>query len=297
MTATAEASSPPPVIRRPVPSTSILVATGATDIAVRGGTSIEIDGKGFSFPADRPVDMLDDWAPGQDYHVGLTRDGQPFATLATRSNPLSGGWFAGFHFAPGGNAAARAGGDDVPAVNPCSLWDVDFRPDCPDPRGMTLVETKDGARFWADIYLLGTEHNPNGTSRFGATIADGRSLSLLDYKTAVDIYAGHGKRLMTYEEFRAAAYGVTEKSGIDDDPETTGLDAARTSRFGLMQATGNLWVWGTDGDPDDPRPSLFGGSWFYGGRAGSRCASLDTWPERSVESIGARGACDHLSPA
>src|SRR5690606_5365299 len=111
---------------------------------------------------------------------------------------------------------------------------------------------------------------------------------------AVKILADHGKRLPTYDEFRAAAYGVTEKSSAKSDPDVTDLDAARTSRFGLMQATGNLWIWGTDGDPDGPRPSLFGGSWFGGANAGSRCAALVYWPGYSRGDFSARGACDHL---
>jgi hypothetical protein len=46
----------------------------------------------------------------------------------------------------------------------------------------------------------------------------------------------------------------------------------------MMQATGNLYVWGHDGDPDTPRASLFGGDWDDGEFAGSRCADVDTGP-------------------
>ena len=61
-----------------------------------------------------------------------------------------------------------------------------------------------------------------------------------------------------------------------------------------MQATGNLWIWGHDGDPDSPRASLFGGSWFNGGSAGSRAASVDSWPGLSDGNVGARGRSDPL---
>ena len=171
---------------------------------------------------------------------------------------------------------------------------------------MALVE-HNGLRFWCDIYMLGVDHLTDGTSKHGVEIADGKSLpqapegegrtKKLDYPTAVAIYARHGKKLLGAEEFFAAAYGVTERSSADKDPNTTGLDAARTSRFGLMQATGNLWVWGHDGHPDEPRPSLFGGSWVDGGDAGSRCAGLVYWPDASSDLISARGRCDHLNPA
>src|SRR6185503_3307897 len=109
--------------------------------------------------------------PGTDYFVVVTADSisvKP-AVLAELDDTIMGG----FHFAPGGNAPARQGGDKVPAINPCSLWDVNFRPGCPNPLGMTLVTMPAGGRFWADIYLTGVNHLTDGTSKFGVTIADG----------------------------------------------------------------------------------------------------------------------------
>ena len=103
--------------------------------------------------------------------------------------------------------------------------------------------------------------------------------------------------LLSLEEFFAAAYGVTEKSSADNNPRITGLDAARTSKWGVMQATGNMWTWGHDGDPDEPRASLFGGSWFSGGGAGSRFAVVGCWPGGSSDDLGARGRGDHLQLA
>jgi hypothetical protein len=195
-------------------------------------------------------------------------------------------YLGGFHFAAGGNAVARAGGDKIPAINPRSLWDLNFRPACPDPRGMALTD-RFGLKFWADIYLLGVDHHRVGTSAFGVTIADGndppinpstgRPFDGLDYATAVAVMAHHGKQLMSYDEYRAFAYGVTEKTARGSDPRITGLDAARTSADGGMQATGNLWIWGHDGDPDTPRASILGGSWFSDDNAGSRYAHVGHW--------------------
>jgi hypothetical protein len=282
------------ITQRPDPASPILLAQGRSAVSLRADTIIEHDGRTQIFDVDTPV-KLGELVPGTDYAIGLDAEGWPFAAPCIDRDPVAAGRIAGFHFSPGGNAEARAGGDAIPGINPFSLWDLDFRPAC-DPRGMVFIQATGQSPFWADIYLLGTEHQKQGTSRCGAEIADGRSLDRLDYPTAAAIYAGHGKRLMTYDEFRVAAFGVTERSAADRDPKTTGLDPARTSRFGLMQATGNLWVWGTDGDPDDARPSFFGGSWIYGDCAGSRYASLDYWPVISVGDISARGACDHLSP-
>jgi len=274
----------------------ILTTTGPASIAIMAGAKITIDSMEIVFE-DAVSLSVSDPQPGMDYAVRVHASGEAEIVPVADTNPLDGDYIGGFHFAPGGNATARTGGDTVPAINPYSVWDIDFRPDAMDPRSMALIEGAHGRRFWMDIYLLGVEHEKNGTSRYGVKIADGRSPAKLDYYDAVNILAGHGKRLPTYEQFISAAFGVTEKSATARDPDITGLDAARTSHYGLMQATGNLWVWGTDGDPDDPRPSVFGGSWIDGSDAGSRYASLVSWAGLSDVLLSARGASDHLIPA
>ncbi|NTF87531.1 hypothetical protein G6L46_10385 [Agrobacterium rhizogenes] len=310
MTAAAELKQNATRIKRVDLASPILVTSGSTAIAIRAGTIIESKGHTYAFDADTPV-TLGQLAPGQDYGISLDQAGKPFADILGPPNPLDEGWFAGFHYAPGGCATGKAGGDAIHAINPHSLWDIGFRPTCPDPRGMALVETKDGGRFWADIYLLGVDHHEHGTSRSGETIADGRDLPMrlegtepfnkLDFATATEIYTLHGKRLLGAEEFFAAAYGVKERCSRDNEPTRTGAldDGAERfiSKYGLFDVTGTMWQWGTDGHPDDPRPSLFGGSWVLGSNAGSRYAPLDYWPGDSSENISARGGSDHLNLA
>jgi hypothetical protein len=274
--------------------------TGAMTAVVRAGTRFA----GVHFRTDSKIAPPDGgYVAGTDYAVHVVR-GKPLARPLTSANP---GRFVlgGFHVAPGGNAGGKSGGDAKPAINPCSAWDRGFRPACRDPRGMTLVEGPHGP-FWADIYLLAQDHLSHGTSRMGATIADGNSLpekpaggafTRFDFATASEVMQHHGKQLLGAEEFFAAAIGVTERSAAGKDPCVTACDPARTSKFGLMQATGNMWVWGTDGHPHDPRPSFFGGSWIYGSRAGSRCADLGFWPVYSIDGLGARGRSDHLQLA
>jgi hypothetical protein len=300
--------NPAPItIERAEQSNSILCVTGLDTIFIKAGTIITIGNDRHVFDVETPIGVPQ-FVPGKDYAVQIGADGQPVAVEAGREVGRDGVSFAGFHFAPGGNATARAGGDDQPAINPFSCWDVGHRPACPDPRGMTLVEMAGGKRFWADIYLLGRDHLANGASRFGAVIADGRDLpskldgdgrfAKLDYATAVAIYAHHGKQLLGAEEFFTAAYGVTERASRAEDPGITGdvaNGAARfTSKWGLFDATGSMWQWGTDGDPDNPRPSIFGGSWWHDGSAGSRYAYLGYWAEISNGSLSARGRSDHL---
>jgi hypothetical protein len=276
-----------------------LLVVGASAIAICAGTIIT----GRKFAKNTPVKLPEGGLEiGCDYGVVVAAVGAPTAEKLT-GIPIAPQFIGGFHFAPGGNATSRAGGDAKPAINPRSVWDLNFRPACPDPRGMVLVEGPRGP-FWCDIYLLGVNHVADGTtSRHGATIADGNDppakpdgghFGKLDYETAVAVMKHHQKQLLALDEFFAAAYGVAEKTAHDGDPRTTGLDAPRTSKFGLMQATGNMWVWGHDGDPDTPRASIFGGSWIGGGGAGSRYADVGGWPGDSYGSLGARGRSDHL---
>jgi hypothetical protein len=294
-----------PTLIRPDASLPVLKVTGRDSLVVKAGTTFA----GHAFAEDTSVPLHlnasgePGYIPGADYIV--TFDGTALSVSRPTGIPDGETLLGGFHYAPGGNAPARSGGDDVPAINPCSLWDIAFRPACPDPRGMTLVEAP-GGRFWCDIYLTGVNHYGHGTSVFGTLIADGndppndgngKKYKKFDYATAQAVVAVHGKGLLSIEEFFAAAFGVTEKTAAGRDPRTTGLDAARTSRFGLMQATGNMWVWGHDGDPEMPRSSIFGGSWFSGESAGSRYADLVNWPDNSNANIGARGRSDHLQLA
>jgi hypothetical protein len=295
------------ILARPNPADSIFRVEGRSSLFLRAGVTIA-DGGGPARTTETETEVeipADARAPGSDFYVRLEA-GRPVAFRPIAADTA--GILGGFHFAPGGNAEARTGGDDVPAINPWSCWDAGFRPACPDPRGMALIVSPALASpFWMDIYLLGVEHLKDGTSRHGVEIAHGSRLPVspdgegkarkLDFPTAQAIYAAHGKQLATYDEFRAAAFGVTERSSATRHPGKTALDAARTSRFGIMQATGNVWVWGTDGDPGDPRASILGGSWFGGELAGSRHAGLVYWPENSDDDISARGRSDHPQPA
>ena len=308
------------------PNTVAFTRTGNGTVSVKAGTVVDVKGTPVAFASATAVTMPT-LSSGTDYAIYACADGTIRAdasfTAPSGYTTANSRQIGGFHYAPGGNAAAQAGGDTTPQINAFSLWDLKFRPACPDPRGMTLVA--DG--FWADIYLLGVDHLVNGTSKFNVTIADGSSpprvptkfggngtttYTTLNWWEAREVMVHHGKRLPTYGEFAALAYGTTEATQGGTDPGSTILRNAFTSRWGVMLAAGNMWVWGdefgggaasaawtanTGGRGSTYQMEnavIFGGSWDSGANCGSRCSLWDNSPTNSVSSVGARGVCDHL---
>jgi hypothetical protein len=309
-------------------------ATSGSTISVKSGTVVDVNGTLVAYQTDTALTMPTLTA-GTDYAIYACADGSirsdasfTAPTGYTTSNSRK---IGGFHYAPGGNAAAQSGGSATPAINPYSLWDLKWRPSCPDPRGMTLV----AGAFWCDIYLLGVDHYVNGTSKYGVTIADGSSppkipaafggngsnaYSSLNWWQAAECATAAGKRLLGYNEYAAAAYGVSEGTSVGADPVSTALDQLRTSKWGLIQATGNMWVWGRDlgtyrGDntgtwgwnnsaggrgqmyitPSNLAVAVLGGSWFGSGDAGSRASYWSDYPWYASSDVGARCLCDHLN--
>ena len=300
-------------------------------LILKGGTYIAGADSIFKFTNDTPVE-LPKMGPGADYAIYLCKDGKLRADVNftapkgfTRSTSRQ---IGGFHFAPGGNATAQSGGDDKPAINPYSLWDIKFRPACRDPRGMALVQD----HFWCDIHLCNNTPE-NGTSRFNETIADYSSpptipvscggdgtkkYTSFNWWEAAEVLSAAGKQLLSYDEFAAAAFGTTEGTSANSDPKCTILRPEFTSRWGIMLVTGNMWTWGREFShwpneknsgwkdvtqhrgkiflPSDTSlvAAIFGGLWGDGGYAGSRSSFWVLYPWYSYNNIGARGRCDHL---
>lgn len=316
------------------PTTVAFTKTGAGTASIKAGTKVDVAGTVVTFVAATAIAMPALTA-GTDYAIWVKDDATIQATTNFSSAPGAGNWrkIGGFHYAPGGNAAAVAGGDTTPAINAYSFWDLKFRPACPDPRGMTLVADS----FWADIYLLGVDHLTNGTSKYNVSIADGsappkiptkfggtgsNAYSTLNWWEANEVLQSWGKRSPTYDEFAALAYGTTEatSSGGSDVPTTgvSGTGATNawnkfTSRWGVIQATGCMWIWGGEFGGGAAGASwtantggrgstyqmenavLLGGAWGHTAEAGSRCSSWANSPTLSHNTVGARGVCDHLT--
>ena len=290
------------------PSGTTLETTNALALAV-GSTIVEIAaGTAITLPA---------LSAGTDYTIYASTSGDLQAVDADSAAPAGERVVGGFHASAGGSSIVES-----------SLWDLNWRPTAPSPRGMVL--SLDG-RAWADIYLCDVDYALNGYSRNGQQIADGNSLPKIPFEyggdgTATstsgswwafnDILSAAGKRFPHYQEFTALAYGVVERQAAGTDPVTTQHQAGRRSACGCEQASGVMWQWGaditgttatgsaawqdqTEGRGDiftaNTTAPLFGADWGDSSNAGSRASSWASGPADSDGSIGARGVCGHVN--
>ncbi len=315
------------------PTQAAFYKIGSDTASAYAGLKVNVAGTDVVLASDTAITMPT-LVAGTDYGIWIKDDGTLQATDSYITAPGTGNWrlIGGFHYAPGSNAAAQAGGGTTPVINEYSFWDLKFRPACSDPRGMTLVSNT----FWADIYLTCVEHLTLGNSRYNVTIADGssppkkpyafggtgsNSYTSFNWWEAAEVLRSHGKRMPTYDEFVALAYGTTEatSSGGTDVPTTgvSGTGATNawnkfTSKWGVIQSTGCMYVWGCDFGGGTAlsswtantggrgstlkmeNVSLLGGYWAYTTESGSRCSYWGLNAIESYNNFGARGVCDHL---
>lgn len=307
--------------------------TGNGTARILAGTIIDVGGTTVTYASNTTITMPTLTA-GTDYAIWVKTDGTIQASNNHTSPPASGTWrkIGGFHYAPGGNATAQAGGDTTAQINAFSFWDLKFRPACADPRGMTLVANT----FWADIYLTGVDAITNGSSRYNVSIADGSSppkipplyggssgatYGSFTWFEANEMATAFGKKCPTQLEFMTLAYGTTEaiSSGGTDVP-TTGVNGTGatqtwnkfTSKWGCVQSTGCMWIWARDragpfagasynantegrgSEYNAPNAAILGGDWGNAALSGSRCSSWNYAASVSSNSVGSRFVCDHL---
>jgi len=288
-------------------STTIYVEVNGVTKTVASGTSI----------------TMPTLASGTDYAIWCKPDGTLEATSNHTSPPVANSRkIGGFHYAPGGNATGTSGGNTTPQINEYSFWDLKFRPSCSDPRGMTLV----GGGYWMDIYLTGVDAITNGSSKYNVTMADGSSPPKIPtmfggngsttygsytWFEAMELATSFGKRCPTQQEFMSAMYGTTEASSVGSDQGSTILNAAYTSKWGVVQSTGVLYIWARDrGGPfagaswnantegrgseyNAPNAAALGGNWSSASNSGSRCSLWGLAASFSDNGIGSRFVCSH----
>ena len=306
--------------------------TGAGTMTTSQAIKVVVNGALKEIAASTSITMPS-LAAGTDYAIWAKTDGTLEATSNHTSPPTANARkVGGFHYAAGGNATGTSGGNTTAQINEYSIWDLKFRPVATDPRGMALV----AGGFWMDIYLTGVNAITNGSSKYNVTIADGSSPPKISslfggngsttygsytWFEASELASTFQKRLPTQRELMAAAYGTTEAtaSGGSDVP-TTGVNGTGatsgwqvfTSKWGIIQSTGCMWIWGDDrGGPyaaaswnantegrgseyNAPNAVVLGGYWDFGANCGSRCSNWYFAASVSGDIIGSRFACDHL---
>lgn len=311
---------------------SLFYKTAATTISIVAGAVLN----GHLYATATAVTMPGSFTNNTDYAIwqhpttGALVGDASFTTAPTGA--AGGSIVGGFHYIPSGRPTAVNNGSPTSAAEilEFSLWDLTWRPACPDPRGMACVE----GGFWMDLYLCGATSYAGSTfsavpsSRIGLTIADGSSPPLVPAQyggngstaygngkwfTFAEVAASFGKRLPRWQEFSAAAFGAPEATSRGTDPGTVTWE--RVSKFGLAQATGTMWQWGqetctaesptawTTGTETDSRGQVYGpqtravllgGNWSNTSRSGSRCAYWTDTPWTSYNDFGARFAAGHL---
>jgi hypothetical protein len=281
--------------------------------------SVAIGGSFISF-TDGAFVTLPSLVAANDYKIFALSNGTMAAQAWDTADPANSRWIGGFH--------TRAS-DGVVIQN--SLWDLGWRPSC-NPRGMTLSIDQ---RVWVDIYLMGIGYGIVGYSYHGETIASGSNgartpfipvayggdgfnrYGSLNSLNARDLASAASKRLPTYGEFTAFAYGVEEGVSNSTNPINTSVTAASgRSSCGVEQVTGFKWQplemivgLGSENGPVTDRSTegrgriessivplavYAGGSWDTPNAiCGSRSLDFTKTITEGDDTIAARAVCDH----
>lgn len=326
-------NSRPPLHRGP-----LLIKTAAATLSVVANAVLN----GHRYATTTAVTMPahasnQDYAIWQNPTTGALVGDASFTTAPAAAT--GGSIVGGYHHIPAGRPTAYNNGSPTAAAEilEYSIWDLTWRPSCPDPRGMACID----GRFWADIYFCGatsyagTTFSAVPSSRIGLTIADSTAPPRVpafyggNGSTAYALNAGNnagswynfaevahsfGKRLLWSWEYQAAAYGCREAASRGTDPGTVIWEWA--SKWGLAQAAGVMACWGlerlgiytgsgsntnTGGRGTEfaasPRAVMLGGVFSDGAASGTRAATWHGPPSEGANGIGARFASEHVISA
>lgn len=327
--------------------TPLFLKASASSVTIPAGLIVKVGSVVVKREADYTLSLdsnLDTGAKtaGTDYYVYARQDGSfilsanstapaGYTTATTRK-------IGGFHYGlipenfTARNNITSSDAVAIAGINAYSFWDLKFRPIC-DPEGMVCV-----GGFWVDIYLCNSEHILNGTSKATGYIAGGAltygrqypkvplskggdgalNYGSMTWFEACEIGTSYSKRLLSYEEFQHIAFGVKEATSANtlDDGSIQHL-ADYVSKFGVEQATGTQWVWGSDlmnsygttsftwsantegrgsiyATSNSPTAVILGGDRGSASDAGSRASDWRNFVWYSRWNIGARFACDSL---
>lgn len=324
---------------------SVAFYKSGSDVYLKEGTEIGWSAYDCEFSSDTAV-SLPTLVAGTDYEIRVNSDCSLYARDYDTAPVADSKAIGGFHYLPGSYATDHnMGGNTTPTILEWSFWDRNFRPSCPDPRGMTKIGN---APFWIDIYFAGDSYSHDGVSRNNQPILTGTNpperaddyggygvskYAGLNWWEANEVANQWGKRLPSYAEMTLAAFGAKEGKGRGNHPIKTGLNTANasvmwwdkffTSKFGLIQAVGVIWIWTSDlsdwegtaatgpygwspynvtggrgelilQNSDDLTALLFGGKWNYEEINGTRTTETIEKLWDNSANLGMRGAADHF---
>lgn len=284
---------------------------------------VEVNGQLLTFGANETI-TTPTLLVGVDYAIYATADGLIISsnfTFPDGYDAENSRRIGGFHY---GNNEYKS----------YSFYDLNFKPKCKDPRGMVidisgssfwadiylLNTTPDALGTSAYNATIADGASPpkipakwggNGTSQY---------TNFTQY-IATEVLAAYGKRLPNSHEFSVLAQGTTTDHAVGVDPITTKFDPDSRSIIGCEQVSGHLYQFGSEmWDRGDGQTGYgwnvvdtggrgavhaiaglggvgsvcFGGNWQDAGFTGSRCSYWQIQPWTSLNSISARGVCDHL---
>lgn len=236
---------------------------------LRAGVQVEFMGVLYA-PTSDVVVTMPTLTAGTDYRVAIKTDGSYEGYTYTDTLPSAAQVVGGFHYLPGNPGVFPSGGGLTPTLLEYSIWDISFRPKC-DPRGMTRVGN---SGKWIDIYFQGDSSNTDGVSRNNDPILTGANppvipadyggngttkFGTLNWWESNEHFRQWGKELPSYALMCLAAFGTKEKDGRGGHPIKTGLNTYNqtsqyggspdhnfTSKWGVIQSTGCVWVWCSD---------------------------------------------------
>ena len=321
--------------------------TSSDTISIKAGSALPRFGVVYDVDTAVTMPVL---VPGTDYSIWAAPDGalqaveDKFITPATPpvtdaikiggfhyslvapgTTPASGGFStAGITSGGGSFGWTQADVDMLTGINEFSIWDLTWR--CKgEQRGMTFDPLK---RAWFGIYFMSDSPHIHGPSAYNTNVASGTVLpyipeqwggngvlkySRLSAFEAHELVSAFGLRLITYDEFMSAAFGVTEGQSLGGAAVTIAATARQpgyTSRIGLEQATGHIWVIGGPiiSSNGSAYAAIGRGSWYGttslvllgGARAsaadsGSRAATFYFALSNSDWNLSVRAAGDHLN--
>ena len=126
--------------------------TAATTISIVAGSVLN----GHLYSTATAVTMPShtnntDYAIWQNPTTGALVSNASFTTAP--AGATGGSIVGGYHYIPSGRPTAFNNGSPTAAAEilEFSIWDLTWRPECPDPRGMACID----GRFWCDLYLCG----------------------------------------------------------------------------------------------------------------------------------------------